>query len=667
MNLSLLIIVRMDEDQFINGEDDPGNNPEMEQSDDPNEEPSSPSRSKKTQQSRKIILNVSLTKYSVVKKAGRSLNYKLLKKEDEDNWDVFWTDSGVQPEKLSKMKPFQKINHFPGMYSIARKNNLAKNLNRLHKVYPKDYNFFPKTWLIPAEFSDLVLQFDSKKSKKSKNKVFIVKPEASCQGRGIFLTKKLEDLSLDDRYVVQEYLQRPFLIDGLKFDLRIYVLVAGCDPLRIFLYQEGLARFATEPYIKPKNTNLSKVCMHLTNYAINKNSENFIFNDDCAEDDKGHKRSLTSTMNLLSSLGHDTEKLWEKIRDLIIKTLCAVQPTLAHTYKACQPDDPFNGMCFEILGFDVILDSKLKPWLLEVNHSPSFTTDSPLDLKIKFDLISETFTLLNIRPENRSIYTNKQKKEIFERSVSKSLPKNKDRKVNEFISAQEKRNKWEERHLGNFVKIFENGNLEKYQKFILTANEVWEEWTGGKAKTKRVDKKKNNSKEEEIKKIVSVRQSRVGPGVGVGAGSGSGQGIGEVSKSGSVFERLSKKSSKISSIVDQPAFPGVRFDGDSGQVPILPYFLEMMAGTRGDVKVSKVFRVNEYQVKSGKEKEKNEKLRYPDLPILIQSMIGNSTAKGVLSNDKLPIKSRNMTPAYRKKPYQYVSNLSYYKKWEVNE
>lgn len=637
----------MDEDQFINGEDDAGNNIELEQSDDVNEEPLSPSRSKKPQ-SRKIILNVSLTKYSVVKKAGRALNYKLLKKEDDDNWDVFWTDSGVQPEKLSKMKPFQKINHFPGMYSIARKNNLAKNLNRLHKVHPKDYNFFPKTWLIPAEYSDLLLQFDSKKSKKNKKKVFIVKPEASCQGRGIFLTKKIEDLSLDDRYVVQEYLQRPFLIDGLKFDLRIYVLVAGCDPLRIFLYKEGLARFATEPYIKPKNTNLSKVCMHLTNYAINKNSENFVFNDDCVVDDKGHKRSLTSTMNLLSSLGHDTEKLWEKIKDLIIKTLCAVQPTLAHTYKACQPDDPYNGMCFEILGFDVILDSKLKPWLLEVNHSPSFTTDSPLDLKIKFDLISETFTLLNIRPENRSIYTNKQKKEIFERSVSKSLPKNKDKKMNEFINAQEKRNKWEQKHLGNFVKIFENGNLDKYKMFILTANEVWEEWTGGKAKTKRVEKK------VESKQAVSVRQSRAGPSAG--------QGVTEVSKSGSVFERLSKKSSKKPSIMDQPAFPGVRFDGDSGQAPILPYFLEMMAGNRADAKGNKVFRVNEYQVRAGK-----EKVKYADLPILIQSMMGNGINKSVLSSDKLPVKSRNMTPAYRKKPYQYVSNLSYYKKWELNE
>ena len=53
-------------------------------------------------------------------------------------------------------------------------------------------------------------------------------------------------------------------------------------------------------------------------------------------------------------------------------------------------------MCFEILGFDIFLDSNLKPWILEVNHSPSFTTDTPLDFKIKKNLIADTIRLLNL-------------------------------------------------------------------------------------------------------------------------------------------------------------------------------------------------------------------------------------------------------------------------------
>ena len=53
-------------------------------------------------------------------------------------------------------------------------------------------------------------------------------------------------------------------------------------------------------------------------------------------------------------------------------------------------------MCYEILGFDIFLDSNLKPWVLEVNHSPSFSTDSPLDFKIKKNLITDTIRLLNL-------------------------------------------------------------------------------------------------------------------------------------------------------------------------------------------------------------------------------------------------------------------------------
>ncbi len=52
-------------------------------------------------------------------------------------------------------------------------------------------------------------------------------------------------------YLIKRYLHKPYLIDGLKFDLRLYVLLAGCDPLRVYFYKEGMARFATEPYESP--------------------------------------------------------------------------------------------------------------------------------------------------------------------------------------------------------------------------------------------------------------------------------------------------------------------------------------------------------------------------------------------------------------------------------
>ena len=62
---------------------------------------------------------------------------------------------------------------------------------------------------------------------------------------------------------------------GFKFDLRLYVAVTSFDPLRIYLYKEGLGRFASEPYLKG-GASLDNLCVHLTNYKINKLNPNFV-------------------------------------------------------------------------------------------------------------------------------------------------------------------------------------------------------------------------------------------------------------------------------------------------------------------------------------------------------------------------------------------------------
>ena len=97
--------------------------------------------------------------------------------------------------------------------------------------------------MLPLQYSEFRYYFESKP--KGKCRTYIVKPEADCQGRGIFLTRKLEDLENGKHYVIQRYLARPYLLDGLKFDLRIYVLLCGTNPLRLYMFHEGLARLAT--------------------------------------------------------------------------------------------------------------------------------------------------------------------------------------------------------------------------------------------------------------------------------------------------------------------------------------------------------------------------------------------------------------------------------------
>ena len=94
-------------------------------------------------------------------------------------------------------------------------------------------------------------------------------------------------------------MHKPFLLDNYKFDLRVYVLLAGVDPLRLYLYKEGLGRLATNEYVGVTNNNLEDVCMHLTNYAINKDNPNFVFNENAKGDGVGHKRSMTAVFKVL--------------------------------------------------------------------------------------------------------------------------------------------------------------------------------------------------------------------------------------------------------------------------------------------------------------------------------------------------------------------------------
>ena len=124
-------------------------------------------------------------------------------------------------------------------------------------------------------------------------------------------------------------MDQPHLIDDLKYDLRIYVLVNCVNPLRVYIHKDGLARFCTEPYRRPTAKNMDNLYMHLTNYAINKYSDAYAQADEeTGDEESGHKRSLTAIMKILECCGADPAKLDLQIKDIIVKTITASQPYL---------------------------------------------------------------------------------------------------------------------------------------------------------------------------------------------------------------------------------------------------------------------------------------------------------------------------------------------------
>ena len=326
---------------------------------------------------------------SILEKSGFSYT-------DSHDWTVMWLGCNAKLYLYEGLNPNQRINHFPNSYEITRKDRMCANLMYMQRKYgASDYGFFPETFIIPNEFNDFYMKYKSDKEGK-----WIVKPANSSQGRGIFLLDNINTLRSCDSCVVSRFIHNPLLINDLKFDLRIYVLVTCFSPLKIYVYDEGLARFASEKY---SNFNKSNKFCFLTNYSINKLNDKYVQNEDCEVDNQGHKWSLSALVKFLKASGVDSELMVLKIYDLIIKTIITAENTVVALVKKY---DLGRSNCFDLFGFDILIDEVLRPWLLEVNLSPSLATESPLDLNIKGNLVSELFNLVGVRGNERRPVSN---------------------------------------------------------------------------------------------------------------------------------------------------------------------------------------------------------------------------------------------------------------------
>ncbi|KAK0092621.1 hypothetical protein PV326_001009 [Microctonus aethiopoides] len=278
--------------------------------------------------------------------------------------------SHPKPDVLRNLAPFQKVNHFPRSYEITRKDRLYKNIEAMQRSKGlRNLDFIPQTFLLPSESRELLTAHFRYRGP------WIVKPKASSRGRGIYIVNSPEKIFTEESVIVAQYINNPLLVDGHKCDLRLYVAVTSYDPLLIYLYEEGLVRFAT-------------------------------VNEDPDAEDVGHKWTLSALLRHLRSMGQDTELLMQRIEDIIIKSILATASGIVSGVKQFVKH---SDSCFELFGFDILIDDTLKPWLLEVNLTPSLGCDSPLDVRIKSALMTDLLTLVGIpavdpilRPQNVS-------------------------------------------------------------------------------------------------------------------------------------------------------------------------------------------------------------------------------------------------------------------------
>uniref|UniRef100_A0A0G4I6S9 Tubulin--tyrosine ligase-like protein 9 n=1 Tax=Chromera velia CCMP2878 TaxID=1169474 RepID=A0A0G4I6S9_9ALVE len=257
----------------------------------------------------------------------------------------------------------------------------------------REYNSCPVTFVLPLEYSIFVEEF-----KKHKDSVWIMKPVGRSQGKGIFLFDKLSQISEWKResrlrqqennqqvapvesYVVQRYVEEPLLIGGKKFDLRLYVLVTSYAPLTAYLYRSGFARLSHTHFSMASIESMNNISMHLTNVAVQKQTANY-------DTDRGGKWPVRQLkLHLISKFGAEpTAELFNQIALIIVRSLCAVQKSMIN-----------DKHCFELYGYDILIDANLKPWLLEVNASPALTANTQEDYDLKFGLLDDLFTVLDL-------------------------------------------------------------------------------------------------------------------------------------------------------------------------------------------------------------------------------------------------------------------------------
>ncbi|TDG50701.1 hypothetical protein AWZ03_003005 [Drosophila navojoa] len=421
----------------------------------------------------RLSICVEHTHFPLIAKVSKGLG--LTHVPEHRLWNVQWCDNTPHFDLLKSMKRFQQINHFPGMMEICRKDLLSRNLNRMLKMYPGDYRIFPKTWLLPTDTYDVAVYASKHK------RTFILKPYSSGQGRGIWLTNNLRTVGRQEKLICQTYIEKPLLIDGFKFDLRVYTLVTSVDPLRIFVYNEGLARFATHKYKPPALGNSNNMFMHLTNYCVNRRSCNY---DAGTGNDKGSKRKLSAYNKWLADHNYDVDEFWATVDDAIIKTVISAWPVLKHNYHVCFPKHDKIQACFQLLGFDILVDWKLKPYILEVNHTPSLAGGEPVDFEVKRPLIRDTLNLISmplvdkeeIIREDRALLRDRLMRQMHRRRVV-TPPKDgsgqrpaggADDNPACSLGALAQQIAWEESHLGNYRRIMpptDSNRISYYFKF----------------------------------------------------------------------------------------------------------------------------------------------------------------------------------------------------------
>lgn len=303
--------------------------------------------------------------FQTVAEAMRQANIEY--KEDDQNGILVWFDTLKEHDYFSNLKPFQIVNRIPQINMICRKAPFVRCLQRLQPLFPGTFDFLPQSFILPinnSQFCQAVNKHDKK---------YIVKTDEGSLGMGItIVTPEMTWIPGTTLAIAQEYVESK-LIRNTKFDMRVYALVAQIQPLKIYVYREGVARFCSQ------TADANNMFSQLTNTAVNRHNP--------SADMSSITQRISTVFGELEKEGANISELWKRIDRTIVLSVIAIHNFITkEAHNAC----PSCGLprCFQLLGFDVLLDRELNPYLLEVNYRPSLEFDTEDEKQLKVEMLS---------------------------------------------------------------------------------------------------------------------------------------------------------------------------------------------------------------------------------------------------------------------------------------
>ena len=165
--------------------------------------------------------------------------------------------------EMGMIPSLQKLFSYTNFKIITNKDLTYKYYAYMNKYFPNDYTYMPESYSYPEERRTIYKKFSN--YKLASDNLWLVKSKKGSLGDDIFIFRDLSKVPND--YIITRYIHNPHLINKLKYDFRLYVLITGLSPLKMYLYKEGMVRFTTAEYSLDLNK-LDELYRHLTNVYI---------------------------------------------------------------------------------------------------------------------------------------------------------------------------------------------------------------------------------------------------------------------------------------------------------------------------------------------------------------------------------------------------------------